>query len=99
LANTSARPEPSGRRRLVLRPMHTPQKQYHSLLARALALYIERELPLAVVPRVELAGGGVEHEHLEFVVVKADFQAIVRELRPFDPNGPGQTRLRPSLRR
>jgi hypothetical protein len=79
--------------------MYTPQKQYHALLARALALYIERELPLAVIPRVELVGRGLEHEHLEFVVVKAEFLEMVRELRPFDPSGPGQARLRRSLRR
>jgi len=44
--NNGARPR--DRDEVVLRPMQPPQSDYHALLARALALYIERGLPLAV---------------------------------------------------
>jgi hypothetical protein len=90
--NRGARPR--DRDELVLRPMTPPQSDYHALLARALALYIERGLPL-VVPFPHPSRGatvqrdngtlarleGAEVTAMGVTVLAEEYRAIALELR------------------
>ena len=76
---------PPERRPPVLRPMTHPQKEYHALIARSLALYIERELPVQVT-RASRQVGPTSAVTYSFVVEHDAFARVALELRPYDPD-------------
>ena len=76
---------PPEQRPPVLRPMTHPQKEYHALIARSLALYIERELPVQVT-RANSQVGPTNAVAYSFVVAHDAFARVALELRPYDPD-------------
>ncbi|MEZ4552293.1 MAG: hypothetical protein R3B59_00120 [Dehalococcoidia bacterium] len=90
--NTGARPRDRGE--LVLRPMQPPQSDHYALLARALALYIERGLPVAAPFPHTGRGATVQRNNgtrvrledaeimsMRVTLLADEYRAIVGELR------------------